>query len=668
MKKLEKIVFTASPKHSVFLEVTVTNKDDVKLKITQGSNTAEMPINDLSHTVVKGLIEEKIAGWITDFAGKTIAEMFTSSEIEKIDWLVVETIITKTARNDIAKNDLKAIFRFVDTIPFYKEEPLGDFNCETLSAQSPQRITLMADSLLGADKSIFIAARQPLLARMEHFARMSDSLDRNSKDSSRLLEELRYKRDSLRLVDSANTTLLNALNAKLGSLDRTINRNNELIALNKKQIDRLMDNIKALSPALTMPYRDTVCRGKSLNVQAGRLFIDSMEITIKDGFLRVIKFRYNDSMEIFTDHGLQRVSRLEYGFNEKQQYTVFVDMRSVSFSEFLLDNFFYLTNRKADHSTKGRSKYLFNLDDVLKYTPPQNAEVIETFVPQRSRVFFTKNNASVLVPETDVNKIITLNLFSDIVGVQEDKPNGLLQAEAKFYGSLQRDRYPGRLRYSTFSFFNYFEINFTLSKIENKLKYIELLPNETPGDTFSYVHSFNLMQFQNLEFGAKLNLLKYTDDVHEGHLIAGIAASRTGARDSLVQLTDDKEIITPRNMSLWSTKYSLKALYRLKAISRVGVDVSVCLTGMTLLSDDVRQSGGYYNELDLSKNTYVKHEFWKNLIATYQAQIYYYATRDESQRLYARLALNTDISVKGNRFAVIQLGYSADINKFLQFK
>lgn len=67
------------------------------------------------------------------------------------------------------------------------------------------------------------------------------------------------------------------------------------------------------------------------------------------------------------------------------------------------------------------------------------------------------------------------------------------------------------------------------------------------------------MQFQNLEFGTKLNLLQYMDDVHEGHLIAGIAAIRTGARDSLVQLTDDKEIITPRNINLWSTKYSLKA-------------------------------------------------------------------------------------------------------------
>jgi hypothetical protein len=336
----------------------------------------------------------------------------------------------------------------------------------------------------------------------------------------------------------------------------------------------------------------------------------------------------------------------------------------VTTSEFKLEKFFYLKN------TKSKTKYVFNLDHTLKYRPPQDPELIEAFVPQRSRLFFTKDNLNILVPETDVNKILTLNLFSDIVGVEEDKPNGLIQAEAKFFGSWQRTGGPRKKATAgSFNWFHYFEVNFILSKIENKKKYLELLTHQTATDSFSYIHGFNLIQYQNLEFGAKFNVAKFVNDIHEGHLNFGIGTLRTGVRDSLVKKINDNEtVITPRNINLWTVKYYVQGMYRLKAISRVGIDLSVTLTGLRLLSDKIRESAGTYDDVDITNNRFREFKFMKNLVATYQAQIYYYANRDESQRLYARLALNKDIGARGNRFPVIQLGYSADINKFLQFK
>jgi hypothetical protein len=109
-------------------------------------------------------------------------------------------------------------------------------------------------------------------------------------------------------------------------------------------------------------------------------------------------------------------------------------------------------------------------------------------------------------------------------------------------------------------------------------------------------------------------------------------------------------------------------VYRFKAISRVGMDLSASVSGVTLLSDKIKQGGGTYDDLDLSNNKYKNTSFLKNLIASFQAQAYYYASRDESQRIYARLGLYKDLGSKGNRFPVIQIGYSSDINKFLQFK
>jgi hypothetical protein len=375
-----------------------------------------------------------------------------------------------------------------------------------------------------------------------------------------------------------------------------------------------------------------------------------------------MKFSFSDSLDIIAGNAVKRIAALQMGFSKRQEFSLMVDLRSVSFSEFWLNIFFYLENSKS------KDKYAFNLDNVIKYRPPQDPELVEAFVPRRSRLFFSKNNATILVPETDVNKIITLNLFTDIVGIEEEKPNGLIQAEAKFHGSLQRKASPGRFRTLKFDFFNYFEVNFTLSKIENKKKFLELLPYQTSTDSFSYIHTFNLLQYQNIEFGTKFNLFKISTDVHEGHLNFGVSTIRTGVRDSLAQLVNNEKVITPRDINLWSVKYRLQGLYRLKAISRVGVDISVDIMAITLLSDKVKQSGGTYDDIDLANNVFTETRFGKRLIATYQAQIYYYASRDESQRLYARLALNKDLGAKGNRFPVMQIGYSADINRFLQFK
>lgn len=672
-KILKKTVFTTNRgtgSKSVLLKMTITGKDEIKLDITQGANTAELEIADLSHSVIRRLILESMTAW-SDFsalAGQPLDSIFTRSEIDVIDGLVTETIITNTALNDVQRNDIKAVFRFRDTIPFYHSvRRVGPCNSNP-GQQQPGPVLLSLQNFNGVLDSLVRTGGNDelknLLGRIKRLTTLNDTLRARNTGLSFRLDENTYRKDSASLESTVDAVFIERMSRTVASDSAHRARNRSLIMLNQQEIDRLLARAGSVSPSAVFIFRDTVCTDLFRNVQHGRLYIDSLEIMIKDGFLRVLKFSFADSMEIITNEGIKRVARIQFGFPERVHYTIRIDMRSVSSSEFKLNKFYYLTN------TKSKDDYVFNLGHTLRYRPPQDPELIEGFVPQRSRLFFTRDRLDVLTSETDVNKIITLNLFSDIVGIEENKPNGLIQAEAKFFGSWQRSgRPPKRPRTGNISAFNYFEINFILSKIENKEKFLELLTHQTATDSFSYIHGFNLMQYQNLEFGAKFNIARFANDVHEGHLGFGIGTIRTGVRDSLVQsLTASETIITPRDINLWTVKYSLHGMYRLKAISRVGIDLSISLTGLRLLSEKTKQSAGTYDDIDIANNQFKEYSFKKNLIATYQAQIYYFANRDESQRLYARLALNKDIGARGNRFPVIQLGYSADINKFLQFK
>lgn len=678
---IEKIVFTKAKggtvATSVFLTLKIMGTEQTRLAISSGDNaTVETPLQDFDYNVVTGLVAEQVGKWYSDFSGDAIDVIFDINALVKIKELVNEGLVTRGAFSTGPKTPQESIFKFHDSISFYAVTRLSkeDIKKQKNTAIDHLQVEAFAHNisatlewfkLVESNKILVPDKVVVIVNEMKNLRNENTQISNSVKiaEDDKLAKS--FSLDKIKLLQPGDTASIRKLRETINKQDSVSNVGKKLMQLNDTRLDQL--NTQVTEMIAVPPVLDSFVMRRYKNKEYGRIYIDSLEVIIRDGFIKYQKIILNDSLLIFKNEGTVKKSIKELGLKKEQFYNIDIDLRNVIFNSYNLQKVLFLT-------TKGRfagdsASYSFCLPDLITYSPPNDPSLIDNFVPVSSRLIFSPGKKTLFLPETDINRIITLNIFSDVVGINEDKPNGLLQTEAKFFGNLSRNYIPRHMTKGSYSILSYFEANFLLSKLENKSKYLELLPQVSAGDTTYYIHTFNLLQYQNMLMGVKLNLFKYADATHEGHLNIGVGMLRTGVRDSLKQsLTGEEITIIPHNFNIYSLKYYMEILYRLKAISRVGIDVTVNFIGVNLLDRKIKQSSGIYDPFDSRNNTFESKKGLKAMMFNPQLQVYYFASSDESQRIYGRLGFNVDMANKGNNFPTIQIGYAADINKFLQFK
>lgn len=672
---IEKIIFTKTigtqGVTSVTLLLKVEGTDRLKLNMKTSDKTAvEVPLSDFDYEVVAGLLAEQLRKWYTAFAGQNIDGIFDINALVKIKELVNDGFIARAAYNSGPRNPQQSIFTFFDSIPFYKAilrshgpagKPADQVQPSFIRSSDLDSILKRIDMRLSKDSGNALLRNQ--VTDVRTLLQENRQLSANVKVAEDRKQSNTFALEKARILNAGDTATINPLVRQIAR-DDSISRVGALLqGLNNQRIEQLKTKLGASAPP--PPQLDSFYTRKYLNFEYGRMYIDSTEIVIRDGFVRYIKLVLNDTALVYTNDGTVKKGLKEIGIRKEQFYNVSIDLRTIIFNSYNLQK---VLNFKMRYEP-GSDIYCFYLPNLFSYSPPNDPNLVDNFVPLTSRLIFTSGKKVISVPETDINRILTLNIFSDIVGINEDKPNGLLQAEAKFFGNLARNSMPRKAHRGTLNVVSYFEAHLLLSKLENKEKYLELNPQISPTDTTYYIHTFNLLQYQNLSMSVKLNLLRYADATHEGHLNAGVGVLRTGVRDSLKQvLRAEETAVIPHNFNIWSLQYYLQVMYRLKAISRVGMDVTVNITRVSLLDKQIQQSAGNYDRFNSRNNTYEKRQALQDLMFNPVLQAYYYASSDEGQRIYARLGFNVSTTNRGNNFPTIQVGYSADINKFLQFK
>jgi hypothetical protein len=183
------------------------------------------------------------------------------------------------------------------------------------------------------------------------------------------------------------------------------------------------------------------CYGK-----IGEVRLDSVELSIIEGAVREIN--------VYTEHG---------------KFTNGSAPISVPYYEDRLDDVLgYVGNTGKQQQQKSTlkvecSEMYIELNDVAVYTPRTG----ENYVPDDVRITLnSKQNSKTLILNPDINVLINAKLYTDLLGILGEEPNGLTQTELSTRIILNTKN----LKNLGTTLFNYVRAFGTLSKFDGKYK------------------------------------------------------------------------------------------------------------------------------------------------------------------------------------------------------
>jgi hypothetical protein len=592
---------------NINLTLQIYSNDKIKLVISCYRNSTEnidtVNIHELNYLPVQNLIVQKLISHSIGSVGQSVSTILESQSMSTINLMILTGQAFITSSNNVNRNNIESSFNFKVKVPIF----------------------ILADS-----------------SNIQNLFRLVGYTKEQMKIDSTIIE------DSLSL-----------LNVKVSDL----NANNNLTP-------KYADSLKVLSKQIT-DLRDDLSLFQFVSGKRNRnyylvgfAFVNKNEIVVNNGFAKAMKMTLSDSIELRYRFGGTKVSLAKFGMNKIHDYNFSLDLRSVSAYQRSIEGKYLNKYIRIWSYSNNALKFLTKLSDLFEYNPPEDPDITEMFVSRTQRIIFNVKNPTVTkVRETDINTVIKLNLFTDLVGIQEDQPNGLVQAEGTFTTHLFGWGTQQKYRINNLYLFDHLEANLKFSKIENKLRYLDAGIIKG-GDKVTFIPNYQLLQYSNLESGIKVSAFKFDSYKREFNLYGSLGVVRTGIRDTLFISSGSDTTKVPRTFNVLSFKRSIQAHLKIKATSYMGVDVSNEFIWLRLLDTDVKQSGGNYSrELNVFKEFRPK----QNIIINPQFQVYYMPNKDESQRLYLRGAFFHDIGTKSNNYLTIQIGLSSDINKFLNF-
>lgn len=184
-------------------------------------------------------------------------------------------------------------------------------------------------------------------------------------------------------------------------------------------------------------------------------------------------------------------------------------------------------------------RYYIDLADAINYDR-NLAQISGNYSPDNQIIEISQGSkAPVKLTKKAFYKNFDLRIFTDITGIKEDNPNGLLQTEGQYFMPFNTMATELRILPISFTFFGGFSPYVSWSKIENKNKVLqpERLQDEKSGITYSKnIVPMDVIKYSYLNMGAKLNYLtlywstvaKLKIDIGAGFFRTQLDSSRFG--------------------------------------------------------------------------------------------------------------------------------------------
>jgi hypothetical protein len=165
--------------------------------------------------------------------------------------------------------------------------------------------------------------------------------------------------------------------------------------------------------------------------------------------------------------------------------------------------------------------YVINLRDLLEYIPEPSRNVLDKSPRNKTHTIVVKGDTTTrTVYKEPVSRLIQASIFSDFMGLEEDKPNGLIQTEIYRRINLYtlRNQFFGS-RNSNWGIFQYLRPEVSISKVEDKERvlYLDYLTTNINGQeqTHAYASSIDLHLYQYMKAGSLFNLALFQNpDLH----------------------------------------------------------------------------------------------------------------------------------------------------------
>ncbi len=444
--------------------------------------------------------------------------------------------------------------------------------------------------------------------------------------------------------------------------------------------DVFSDEISTAHTATTVDLLTDKIGKRSLikegNKQIGTIAVDSVDIQITDGEI------YSFSFWIKNGVNNTAIDRYQY-------YNVRYRMKELSksyYKFYALDNYLILGQDK-NNPYWSHEEFLIHPADLIFFDhPDQLSNKIWTSIDTVYRFRTTNNQLGVAqqLKEKGLMSIVTLDLFGDLTGfLSEGKPNGLLQSELKFRTFLVRQPFRSKFQQrSRFYWLNSIDVRARASKIDNKNKFLPLLSDiktNTDGtkDTTKYAHTSNLYSYQNFVIDAKLTLfnwdfgaIQWLGYAKAGLLISNFQDTIYSASVTTDQSNGNTNTTTsidkkPLAYGFTSLQYSYGTTLRFLRTHDINIDFDFEALCIKPTKQSVQLSQAEYNPDVPAKNKYVaidKNRAWlwhPKLALTFNVD----AAR--TRRVIATAEYITEVKQPGNNNFFLQIGYSADLNRFL---
>jgi hypothetical protein len=311
------------------------------------------------------------------------------------------------------------------------------------------------------------------------------------------------------------------------------------------------------------------------------------------------------------------------------------------------------TIRKAAASIKDTSGGIifFYLSDLLDYAVIADNDR-EDYSPVNCTVQLNKNSPTIELRKEKRSKILSVQAFTDFMGIQNEQPNGVIQIEAFKRININTNKYGNRLVYYSLS--SYAEPILAFTKIEkNKnalplnFKDIDSVALKT-GKKSLITSPIDLYKYQKTSFDVKWNLIKvnFSEIKSSLHLNLQVGIMKSNITDSITVTGNNQAIkSTDENISVVNTfRYGLGLMWDIKPENRYGVTF-----------------GWDFRYLDLLNETYILIKPPRPALSTIWANAF--LKTNEENKLFFRYRITFDHKDVKKNFTEIQLGYQMNLFK-----
>lgn len=321
---------------------------------------------------------------------------------------------------------------------------------------------------------------------------------------------------------------------------------------------------------------------------------------------------------------------------------------------------------------KGKPAIYLHLDELLDYDYDIELDRRD-YSPANIKINLKGGDSQKLYKQA-TNKLFEAKIFTDFMGLSEEKPNGLVQTEISKTINLNTLQHlawrPYYFIFKSAGFFQTITPVINISKIEkhnrnlilNDLDSLRFNPGKNDTSLLNsskhrYTTPLNLYQYQSYSFGFDLNILNLTN-----HDLKYSLNFNLGARLGITSLTDSLTKIENKKITKtgFINSFNVNTLQLLPSATITFLPeerFNFSITDALML---IKPFGNNFQMLSFDKETNQKIVYptksWLNTIELQMAiQV------NPNSKLFARGRFNYEVGNINNNFSQIQIGYSTYI-------